>query len=86
MKKTYIIPLTIVEFTQAETMIAASITNVGGNSGIEVGTGETPEEAGDPTLTRAAAAISGCAIMYCFTASIMQVLFNRPRLERNSPT
>ena len=45
MKKTYLTPLTIVEFTQAETMIAASITKIGGNSGIEVGTGDTPEEA-----------------------------------------
>ena len=45
MKKTYITPLTIVEFTQAESMMAVSITNIGGDSGIQVGTGETPEEA-----------------------------------------
>ena len=45
MKKTYITPLTIVEFAQAETMMAVSITNVGGDSGIQLGTGDTPDEA-----------------------------------------
>ena len=48
MKKTYLTPLTIVEFTQAETMIAASITNVvvGGDTNLEINpTGETPTEA-----------------------------------------
>lgn len=45
MKKTYIIPVLYVHHVQIETMIAASITGVGGNSTIELGTGDTPEEA-----------------------------------------
>ena len=45
MKKTYIIPALHVQRVQAEQMIAASITSVGGNSGIGQGTGETPTEA-----------------------------------------
>jgi len=45
MKKTYITPLTIVEFTQAETMMAASITKIGGDAGIQLGTDDTPDEA-----------------------------------------
>ena len=34
MKKTYIIPATKVESAVAEQMIAASITNIGGDSGL----------------------------------------------------
>lgn len=45
MKKTYITPVTDICQMDAEQMVAASITEVGGNSGIEMGTGETPEEA-----------------------------------------
>ena len=46
MKKTYITPLTIVEFTQAETMIEASNTNIGGDSKLDWGKDETtPTEA-----------------------------------------
>lgn len=45
MKKTYLTPLTIVEFTQAETMMAASIRNVGGDAGIKLGTDAAPDEA-----------------------------------------
>lgn len=45
MKKTYIIPTTEVTFVVAEQMIANSITDVGGNSGIGIGEGEVPEEA-----------------------------------------
>lgn len=39
------IPALYVQRVQAEQMIAASIRNVGGNSGIELGTDETPTEA-----------------------------------------
>lgn len=45
MKKTYISPAMDVTYMVAEQMIANSITNVGGNSGIGIGTGETPGEA-----------------------------------------
>ena len=45
MKKTYIIPTTEVTFVVADQMIANSITDVGGNSGIGLGDGEVPEEA-----------------------------------------
>ena len=45
MKKTYIAPELYMQLIQAEQMIAASITAVGGNSGIDMGTGETPAEA-----------------------------------------
>lgn len=45
MKKTYIIPALTEQRIQAEQMIAASITGVGGNSGIGQGTGEVPTEA-----------------------------------------
>ena len=44
-KKTYIIPATEVSFAEVEEIIAASITNVGGDSGIGMGTGETPNTA-----------------------------------------
>ena len=45
MKKTYIIPTTEISQGVVEEMIAASITNVDGDSGIGLGTGETPNEA-----------------------------------------
>ena len=45
MKKNYIAPELTMQLLQSEQMIATSITNVGGNSSIEMGTGETPEEA-----------------------------------------
>lgn len=46
MKKTYMTPALYVHHVQTETMIAASITGVGGNSGITQGTGnEIPMEA-----------------------------------------
>ena len=45
MKKTYIIPATRVESGVAEEMIASSITNIGGESGLPIGYGETPTDA-----------------------------------------
>lgn len=45
MKKTYIIPATKVESAVIEEMIAASITNVGGDSGLTFGEGDTPTDA-----------------------------------------
>ena len=45
MKKTYIIPATKVESGVVEEMIASSITNIGGESGLPIGTGETPTDA-----------------------------------------
>ena len=45
MKKIYIIPATKVEAAVIEEMIASSITEVGGNSGLQIGTGETPTNA-----------------------------------------
>jgi hypothetical protein len=44
MKKTYISPAMDVTRVVAEQMIAASITEIGGNSGIQLGTGEVPTE------------------------------------------
>ena len=44
MKKTYIFPATKVESAVAEQMIAASVTNIGGDSGLEINTGEIPDE------------------------------------------
>ena len=38
-------PALDVQYVQAETMIAASITGIGGDANIQKGTGETPEEA-----------------------------------------
>lgn len=38
-------PDTLVQNVMPEMLIAASITTVGGNSGIGMGTGETPTEA-----------------------------------------
>ena len=45
MKKIYIIPATKVEAAVIEEMIAASITGVGGDSGLGLGEDETPDEA-----------------------------------------
>ena len=46
MKKTYMTPALYVHHVQTETMIAASITGVGGNSGIGMGSEEViPVEA-----------------------------------------
>lgn len=45
MKKTYISPALELMQAEVQQMLAASITNVGGDSGIELGTGDTPVEA-----------------------------------------
>lgn len=45
MKKNYIAPSVYVQMIHAENMIAASITTIGGNAGIEKGTGDIPTEA-----------------------------------------
>lgn len=45
MKKTYIVPAITELRVQTEVMIANSITDVGGNSGIDLGEGEVPTEA-----------------------------------------
>ena len=45
MKKTYITPVTDICQMDAEQMVAASITSVGGDSGIGKGDGDTPIEA-----------------------------------------
>ena len=45
MKKNYISPEVNITYVEAHNMIAASVTNVGGDSGIEKGDGETPTEA-----------------------------------------
>ena len=45
MKKTYIIPALSEHNVQTETLIAASITTVGGNSGLGMGEGDTPTDA-----------------------------------------
>ena len=45
MKKTYIIPATKVESAVVEQMLANSITQIGGDSGLGKGTGETPTDA-----------------------------------------
>lgn len=45
MKKTYIVPAITELRVQTEMMIANSITDVGGNSGIDLGEGEVPTEA-----------------------------------------
>lgn len=44
MKKTYIIPATKVSGAVAVQIIAASITTIGGDSGLEINTGEIPDE------------------------------------------
>ena len=45
MKKTYVIPATKVEAAVIEEMIAASITGIGGDSGIGLGDGDAPGDA-----------------------------------------
>ena len=45
MKKIYLIPATKVEGAVIEEMIASSITNVGGDSGLGLGEGEAPVDA-----------------------------------------
>lgn len=45
MKKTYIAPQSANESMYTEMMLASSITAIGGNSEIEIGTGDIPEEA-----------------------------------------
>ena len=45
MKKTYIIPVTEISQGVAEQMIAASITNISGDSDLPIGTDEVPSEA-----------------------------------------
>ena len=47
MKKTYMTPAVYVHHVQTETMIAASITGVGGTSGIGMGTEEVIPEVAD---------------------------------------
>lgn len=49
MKKTYIVPALHVQRVQAEQMIAASITGVGGNSGIQMGEPDPTAGPGVPT-------------------------------------
>ena len=45
MKKTYISPVVKVKQIAYELMASASITEIGGNSGLEKGEGEVPGEA-----------------------------------------
>ena len=45
MKKTYIIPATEISQGIVEEMIAASITEIGGDSGLELGEGDAPGDA-----------------------------------------
>ena len=45
MKKTYLIPVTEISHGVAEQMIAASITNISGDSDLPIGTDEVPSEA-----------------------------------------
>ena len=45
MKKTYIFPATPVESAVAEQMIAASVTNIGGDSKLGFGDGDVPSDA-----------------------------------------
>ncbi|MBO7068263.1 MAG: hypothetical protein J6W52_06240 [Bacteroidaceae bacterium] len=45
MKKTYIIPATEISHGIVEEMIAASITNIGGDSDLKLGEGDIPDEA-----------------------------------------
>lgn len=45
MKKTYLIPVTEISQGVAEQMIAASITNISGDSDLPIGTDEVPSEA-----------------------------------------
>ena len=45
MKKTYIVPAMDVTTLDVVHMIANSVKHIGGNSGLELGTEETPDEA-----------------------------------------
>ena len=45
MKKNYIAPSVYVQMIHAENMIAASVTGIGGNAGIGLGTGDIPTDA-----------------------------------------
>ena len=45
MKKTYLSPVMAAKDAELLTMLNASITQVGGNSNINIGTGETPTTA-----------------------------------------
>ena len=45
MKKTYISPVVSEQVLATEQLLANSITEIGGNSGLQPGTGDTPEEA-----------------------------------------
>ena len=47
MKKTYIIPATEVSFAEAEQIIAASITGIGGDSGLNINTNDEIPVEGD---------------------------------------
>ena len=45
MKKKYIAPALSTEFVEEESMMAASIRTIGGDTDLEIGTGDTPTEA-----------------------------------------
>ena len=45
MKKEYMAPAIRINDAELGDLLQASITQVGGNSGIEIGTGETPTDA-----------------------------------------
>lgn len=45
MKKIYMTPEVNITYVEAQKMIAASVTEVGGNSDIVMGEGEAPDEA-----------------------------------------
>ena len=45
MKKAYINPAIEVSLAEVEQIIAASITKVGGDADLQIGTGETPNDA-----------------------------------------
>lgn len=45
MKKKYIAPALSTEFVEEESMMAASITSIGGDAEIDLGDGPTPGEA-----------------------------------------
>lgn len=47
-KKVYIAPAIEVQKMELESMIAGSITSIGGDSGIGLGDGETPTSADSP--------------------------------------
>ncbi len=45
MKKVYIAPVTEIAGEELETMICSSIVGIGGDSGLELGTGDAPTSA-----------------------------------------